>query len=63
MNLDISSYAMAVLKRPLTECFKPYFPQAWFDPELAHTHKPLDDAMEQVMLVCNMVQANVEAKD
>ena len=61
VNLDISSYAMAVLKRPLTECFKPRLPSEWFDPDLPHTHKPLEDAMEQAMLLCNMVEANMKA--
>lgn len=59
VNLDISSYAMAILKRPLTECYKPHLPKEWFDPDLTHTHKPLDDAMEQAMLLCNMDAANI----
>ena len=41
---------MAVLTRPLTECSSPDLPREWFDPDLSHTHKPLDDAMEQAML-------------
>ena len=60
-NLDISSYAMAVLQRPLAECYKPNLPREWFDPDLLHTHKPLEDAMEQAMLLCNMVDANMKS--
>ena len=60
VSLDLSSYAMAVLKRPLNECYKPLLPKEWFDPNLQHTHKPLEDAMEQAMLLCNMVEANTK---
>ena len=59
-DLDISSYAMAVLKRPINECTMGYLPKEWFDPNLPHTHKPLDDAMQQAMLMCNIVAANMK---
>ena len=59
--LDISSYAMAVLKRPINECTMEHLPKEWFDPDLPHTHKPLDDAMQQAMLLCNIVSANMKS--
>jgi len=33
-------------------------PRDLFDPDLPHTHRALDDAMEQAMLFCNLVQNN-----
>jgi hypothetical protein len=57
--LDVKSYAMAVLRRPYTECHKKNFPERWFDP-LPHTHVALDDALEQGTLFCNMLRENLE---
>ena len=56
--LDIPTYAMAVLRQPLTQSRKPSMPREWFDPATPHTHRALDDALGHAMLLCNMVAAN-----
>jgi hypothetical protein len=55
--LDIKTYAMAVLKAEYRESVKRNMPRAWFD-SLPHTHRALDDALEQGALFCNMLAAN-----
>jgi hypothetical protein len=55
--LDIKTYAMAVLGTPYRESVKRNMPRAWFDP-LPHTHRALDDAIEQGALFCNMLAAS-----
>src|SRR5262249_3069797 len=44
--LDIKTYAMALLRKPYRESVKRNMPKRWFDP-LPHTHRALDDAIEQ----------------
>ena len=53
--LDINSYAMAVLKKPYGDSTKRNMPKRWFD-SLPHTHRALDDAIEQGALFCNMLK-------
>ena len=55
--LDIKTYAMALLKTPYRGTDKGTMPARWFDP-LPHTHRALDDALEQGALFCNMLNAN-----
>jgi hypothetical protein len=55
--LDIKTYAMALLGTPYRESVKRNMPREWFDP-LPHTHRALDDAIEQGALFCNMLAAN-----
>ena len=55
--LDIKSYAMALLKMDFHAVVKSNMPRHWFD-DLPHTHKALDDAIEQGVLFCNMLAAN-----
>jgi len=52
--LDIKTLAMALLKTDYRESTKRNMPKRWFDP-LPHTHKALDDAIEQGALFCNML--------
>jgi hypothetical protein len=52
--LDMKSFAMALLKRPYRLTTKRHMPRAWFDP-YPHTHRALDDALEQGALFCNML--------
>lgn len=59
--LDIKSYAMAMLKTEYRETVKRNMPRAWFDP-LRHTHRALDDALEQGALFCNMLKENRNGK-
>jgi hypothetical protein len=56
--LDIKTYAMAVLKTDYRKATKSNMPGSWFDP-VPHTHVALDDAIEQGLLFCNMLNQNV----
>jgi DNA polymerase III alpha subunit (gram-positive type) len=56
--LDIKTYAMALLKKEYRDSVKGDMPRRWFDP-LPHTHRALDDALEQGALFCNMLAENV----
>lgn len=52
--LDIKTLAMALLKTGYRKTTKRNMPKRWFDP-LPHTHRALDDAIEQGALFCNML--------
>ena len=56
--LDIKTYAMAMLKKEYRESVKRNMPKRWFD-DLPHTHRALDDALEQGAMFCNMLKENV----
>ena len=60
--LDIKSYAMAVLKTDFLNVVKSNMPRRWFDDTLPHTHKALDDAIEQGVLFCKMLSENMRGK-
>jgi hypothetical protein len=53
-GIDMRSYAMAILGTGYREAGKESLPRRWFD-DLPHTHKALDDALEQGALFCNML--------
>ena len=53
--LDIKSYAMAMMKSDFWQTYKKTMPRHWFD-RFPHTHKALDDAIEQGALFCNMLR-------
>jgi DNA polymerase III alpha subunit (gram-positive type) len=55
--LDIKTYAMALLKKGYRDSVKRNMPKRWFD-DLPHTHRALDDAIEQGALFCNMLAEN-----
>ncbi len=55
--LDIKTYAMALLKTEYRESVKRNMPKRWFD-AAPHTHRALDDAIEQGALFCNMLAEN-----
>jgi DNA polymerase III alpha subunit (gram-positive type) len=57
--LDIKTFAMAMMKTDYRESVKRNMPKHWFD-RLPHTHKALDDAIEQGALFCNMLQENLK---
>jgi len=59
--IDIKTYAMALLKTSFRDINKGNMPKRWFD-ELPHTHKALDDAIEQGALFCNILAENLESK-
>lgn len=52
--LDIKTLAMALLKTHYRKATKKNMPKRWFD-DLPHSHKALDDAIEQGTLFCNML--------
>ena len=52
--LDIKTLAMALLKTDYRKATKKNMPKRWFDP-LPHSHRALDDAVEQGALFCNML--------
>jgi DNA polymerase III alpha subunit (gram-positive type) len=58
--LDIKTYAMAILKMDYRDTVKRSMPRRWFD-DLPHTHKALDDAIEQGALFCNMLRENTSS--
>lgn len=55
--LDIKTYAMAMLKKPYYQSIKTHMPRRWFE-EWPHTHRALDDAIEQGALFCTMLAEN-----
>lgn len=58
--LDIKTYAMAVLKRDFRKTTKDAFRRRWFDNRFKHTHKAIDDAMEQGLLFINMRREHMD---
>jgi hypothetical protein len=52
--LDMKTFAMVLLKKEYRQSVKRNMPARWFDP-LPHTHRALDDAIEQGALFCNML--------
>jgi hypothetical protein len=56
--LDIKTYAIAHLKTAYRESTKRNMPKRWFE-RLPHTHRALDDAIEQGALFCNMLAENL----
>lgn len=60
-GIDVRSYAMAMLKRGYGDCGKGDLPKRWFD-DLPHTHRPMDDALEQGSLFINMLRENLDTK-
>lgn len=62
IGLDIRTYAMAVLRCDFADIAKSKMPRDWFDDGLPHTHKALDDAIEQGALFCNMLAGNLRAR-
>ena len=53
--LDIKTLAMALLKCDYREATKKNMPKQWLD-ALPHSHRALDDAIEQGTLFCNMLR-------
>ena len=52
--LDIKTLAMTALGRDYRDSTKRNMPRRWFD-ALPHTHRALDDAIEQGALFCNLL--------
>lgn len=52
--LDIKTLAMAILGTKFLDTVKSNMPPRWFD-DLPHTHRALEDAIEQGALFCNML--------
>ena len=60
-GLDIRTYAMAMMRKGFKQSSKWHMPPRWFD-DLPHTHDPLDDAIEQGALFCNMLAENTAGR-
>ncbi len=58
-GLDVRTYAMAMMKKEFNRSGKRHMPQRWFE-NLPHTHRALDDALEQGALFCNMLAENTK---
>lgn len=56
--LDIKTYAMAVLKTPYYSSTKNNMPKHWLAAE-PHSHIALDDAIQQGLLFCHMLEKNL----
>ncbi len=52
--LDMKTFAMSLMGKGYRESTKRNMPRHWFDRH-PHTHKALDDAIEQGALFCNML--------
>ena len=57
-GLDIKSYMMATLGLPYGAIWKRNLPKHWFDPSTPHTHKALDDALEQGKIFMHVLEQN-----
>ncbi|NEP88589.1 MAG: exonuclease [Okeania sp. SIO2C2] len=60
-GLDIRSYAMAFLKRNYRESGKQNLPPEWLE-DIPLNHVALDDAIQQGILFCNLLQNNLHRK-
>ena len=60
VGLDVKTYAMATLKTDFLSVTKSTMPRRWLDDSLPHTHKALDDAIEQGVLFCRMLAENLK---
>lgn len=58
--LDIKTFAMSMLKIDFHHTVKNRMPRRWFDEGLPHTHRALDDAIEQGALFCNMLAEHLK---
>ena len=54
--IDIKTYAMALLRRPYRLCGKRSMPKEWLG-ELPHTHRAIDDALEQGHMFVKMLNS------
>jgi hypothetical protein len=53
--LDVKTLAMALLNSGYRDTTKRHMPRRWFDAH-PHTHRALDDAIEQGALFCNLLR-------
>jgi DNA polymerase III alpha subunit (gram-positive type) len=60
--LDIKSYAMAMLGSEYGKSTKKNMPKRWFNNLPPHTHKAVDDAIEQGYLFMNILKDNKMAQ-
>jgi len=57
--LDGKTYAMALLKKGYRESVKRNYPRHWFPAKVKHSHIAEQDALEQGVIFCNMLQHNL----
>lgn len=58
--LDIKTYAMAMMKTGYRDSTKRNMPARWFQGLPPHTHRAVDDAVEQGYLFMNILSENLE---
>lgn len=59
--LDIKTLAMVALQKKYRESTKKNMPKRWFD-EQPHTHRAIDDAIEQGVIFCNIYKEIMNSK-
>jgi hypothetical protein len=55
-GIDIKTMAMTIMKSSYKKAGKKYMPRQWFSIDNKHNHTPLEDAIEQGNLFCNMLK-------
>jgi hypothetical protein len=56
--LDMKTYAMSILNKPYRKSTKRAWPKRWFRGTPHHSHKAIDDAREQGMIFCRMLNGD-----
>ena len=56
--LDMKTYAMAILNKPYRQSTKRNWPKRWSRGTPHHSHKAIDDAREQGMIFCRMLNGD-----
>jgi hypothetical protein len=59
--LDVRTFAMAQLKQPYLAVSREQLP-AHYRPEMPHTHQALEDALEQGVIFCTLLQENLQTQ-
>jgi hypothetical protein len=60
--LDVRTFAMAQLQGPYLAVGRDQLP-AHYRPELPHTHRAIDDALEQGAIFCTLLQENLQTQN
>lgn len=58
--IDIKTYVMSMRKTNYRKSSKGSWPRRWFKPDLKHTHKAIDDALEQGVSFMIMLHENLD---
>ncbi len=55
-GIDIKTISMAMLKSTYKKAGKKYMPKRWIPNNIKHSHTPLNDAIEQGLIFCNILK-------